>query len=62
MSKVSQLDVNGVRRRVDADAERSLLSVETALTEVDGAIERLENRDDETFQRYQEHIHRRRHG
>ena len=27
MSKVSQLDVNGVRRRVDADAERSLLSV-----------------------------------
>jgi aerobic-type carbon monoxide dehydrogenase small subunit (CoxS/CutS family) len=27
MSKVSQLDVNGVRRRIDADAERSLLSV-----------------------------------
>jgi len=27
MSKVSQLDVNGVKRRVDADAERSLLSV-----------------------------------
>lgn len=27
MPKVSQLDVNGVRRRVDADAERSLLSV-----------------------------------
>jgi len=43
-----------------SEAERSLLSVETALTEVDGAIERLENRDDETFQRYQEHIHKRR--
>jgi hypothetical protein len=43
-----------------SEAEHSLLSVETALTEVDGAIERLENRDDETFQRYQEHIHKRR--
>lgn len=41
-------------------AERSLLNMETALAEVEGAIQRLENRDDETFQRYQEHIHRRR--
>lgn len=43
-----------------SDAEHSLLNVETALVEVDGAIERLENREDETFQRYQEHIHQRR--
>jgi len=43
-----------------SEAERALLNVETSLEEVKGAIERLENRDDETFQRYQEHIHRRR--
>jgi superfamily II DNA or RNA helicase len=43
-----------------SEAERLLLNVETTIAEVDGAIERLENRDDETFQRYQEHIHRRR--
>jgi hypothetical protein len=43
-----------------SEAEHSLLNVETALVEVDGAIERLENREDETFQRYQEHIHQRR--
>jgi ERCC4-related helicase len=43
-----------------SEAERSLLAVETALTEVDGAVERLENREDETFQRYLEHIHQRR--
>lgn len=43
-----------------SEAEHALVNVETALVEVDGAIERLENRDDETFQRYQEHIHQRR--
>jgi hypothetical protein len=43
-----------------SEAERSLLNVSTLLEEVQGSIERLENRDDETFQRYQEHIHRRR--
>ena len=31
-----------------------------SLAEVDGAIDRLENRDDATFQQYQQHIHRRR--
>ena len=43
-----------------SDAEFLLLNLETSVTEVNGAIERLENREDETFQRYQEHIHRRR--
>ena len=42
------------------EAERALLNVETSLSEVEGAIQRLENREDETFQRYQDHIHRRR--
>jgi hypothetical protein len=37
-----------------------VLSVETSLAEVDGAVHRLESRDDETFQQYQQHIHRRR--
>lgn len=43
-----------------SEAERLLLGLETALAEVAGSIERLENREDETFQKYQEHIHRRR--
>ena len=43
-----------------SEAERAVLSVETNLAEVDGAIDRLEHRDDATFQQYQEHIHRRR--
>ena len=43
-----------------SEAERAVLSVETSLAEVDGAVHRLESRDDETFQQYQQHIHRRR--
>ena len=43
-----------------SEAERAVLSLETDLAEVDGAIHRLENRDDPTFQQYQQHIHRRR--
>ena len=43
-----------------SEAERAVLSVETSLAEVDGAVHRLESRDDETFQNYQQHIHRRR--
>jgi len=43
-----------------SDAERAVLSVETDLAEVNGGIHRLENRDDATFQQYQQHIHRRR--
>jgi hypothetical protein len=42
------------------EAERAVLRVETDLAEVNGAIHRLENRDDATFQQYQEHIQRRR--
>ena len=43
-----------------SEAERAMLSVETSLAEVDGAVDRLESRDDETFQQYQQHIYRRR--
>ena len=42
------------------EAERAVLSVQTALEEVDGAIQRLEQRDDTTFRRYREHIQLRR--
>ena len=34
------------------EAERALLSIETQLAELDGPIGQLENRDDDTFQRY----------
>jgi adenine-specific DNA-methyltransferase len=43
-----------------SDAESAVRKLQTNAEEVDGAIERLERRDDATFQRYQEHIHRRR--
>jgi len=43
-----------------SEAERAALSLETSLAELDGGIHRLENRDDATFQQYQQHIHRRR--
>jgi adenine-specific DNA-methyltransferase len=42
------------------EAERALLSLETQLAEIEGSIGRLEHRDDDTFQRYLAHIHRRR--
>lgn len=42
------------------DAERALLSIETQLAELEGSIGQLENRDDDTFQRYIAHIQRRR--
>ncbi|WP_437713006.1 SNF2-related protein [Sorangium sp. So ce448] len=42
------------------DAERSVMAAQNALDEVDGAIARLEQRDDETYASYQEHIQRRR--
>lgn len=41
-------------------ADKAILAVETTLLEVEAAISQLENRDDETFQRYRDHIHRRR--
>jgi len=41
-------------------AERAVLAAQTALEEVEGAIRRLEERDDETFCRYQDHIQQRR--
>jgi hypothetical protein len=43
-----------------SEAERAVLGAETDVVEVDGAIHRLESRDDATFQQYQQHIHRRR--
>jgi len=43
-----------------SDAERVLLAVQTALEEIEGAMTRLEQRDDPTFRKYQEHIERRR--
>ena len=42
------------------DAERALLSLETQLAELSGSIGQLENRNDDTFQRYLAHIQRRR--
>jgi hypothetical protein len=42
------------------DAESSLLRLSTELEELDAAIACLENRDDATYQRYVEHIQRRR--
>jgi adenine-specific DNA-methyltransferase len=43
-----------------SEAERAVLSAQTSLEEVEGAIHRLEKRDDETFCRYQDHIQQRR--
>ena len=42
------------------EAERAVLSAQIAIDEVDGAVGRLENRDDETFRRFNSHIHERR--
>ena len=41
-------------------AESGVLSAEVALDELDGAVARLEQRDDSTFRRFQDHIHERR--
>lgn len=43
-----------------SEAEKTVLSPATELDEIGAAIERLERRDNETFQRYLEHIQRRR--
>lgn len=43
-----------------SDAERAVFSAQTALDEVEGAVSRLEQRDDDTFRLYHEHIQRRR--
>jgi hypothetical protein len=42
------------------DAERAVISAQIALEEVDGAISRLERRDDDVFRTFQEHLHQRR--
>jgi hypothetical protein len=42
------------------DAERAVLGAQIALDELEGAMARLERRDDPTFQTFQEHIHQRR--
>jgi superfamily II DNA or RNA helicase len=65
-SLTEKLDVSRLRRDgvtgsvARSEAEQQLIELETDITEVDGAIDRLERRDDPTFRRYQEHIHRRR--
>jgi hypothetical protein len=43
-----------------SEAELALASAGVALAEVDGAIHRLEQHDDDTFRAFQEHIHQRR--
>jgi hypothetical protein len=42
------------------EAEGAVLSAQVAIDEVDGAIGRLENRDDETYRQFTSHIHERR--
>ncbi len=42
------------------EAERVLLGLQTALGEAEGAIGKLEERDDKTFKRYRDHIQKRR--
>jgi hypothetical protein len=42
------------------EAERVLLGLQTALGEAEGAIGKLEERDDKTFKNYRDHIQRRR--
>jgi len=41
-------------------ADRTVLTAETALDEIEGAIAQLERRDDKTFRNYQDHIEKRR--
>jgi hypothetical protein len=43
-----------------SEAELALASAGAILDEVEGAIQRLEQHDDDTFRAFQEHIHRRR--
>jgi adenine-specific DNA-methyltransferase len=63
---VERLDQAQLRRdgatgsEARTEAERGVLSAQTALAEVEGAISRLEQRDDDTFRRYEEHIQQRR--
>jgi hypothetical protein len=42
------------------EAERAVVSAQVALEELEGAVARLEQRDDPTFRAFQEHIHQRR--
>lgn len=57
-AKQRQQGATGSVARTEADA--AIVSLQTSLDEVEGALTRLERRDDELFQRYQEHIQRRR--
>ncbi|WP_394827337.1 SNF2-related protein [Pendulispora albinea] len=41
-------------------AERRVLELDVEVTELEAAIERLERREDKTFQRFHDHIHQRR--
>ena len=43
-----------------ADAENRVVQIDVKVAEVDAVIERLDRRDNETFQRFNEHIHKRR--
>jgi adenine-specific DNA-methyltransferase len=53
-----QQGATGSVARTDADA--AVVSLQTSLEEAEGALARLERRDDELFRRYQEHIQQRR--
>jgi hypothetical protein len=67
-SLARQLEQAQARRdaAVGADArdaaETRVLELDLRMTEVDAGIDRLERRDDLTFQRFHDHIHRRRYG
>ena len=49
----------GSEARTEAERAAAVASTRD-LAELDGPIDRLENRDDDTFQQYQQHIQRRR--
>jgi len=63
---VRQLDEAQARRNAAVgsegrtEAEGRVLQLDTKLTEVDAAIDKLDRRENETFKRFHEHIHHRR--
>lgn len=63
---IRQLDEAQARRNAAVgseartEAEGRVLQLDTKLTEVDAAIDKLDRRENETFKRFHEHIHHRR--
>jgi hypothetical protein len=60
LEQAQQRLVGAVGSEMRGEIEGSLVGIQTALDEVEGAIARLDQRDDATFRNYREHIHRRR--